>query len=207
MITGPRPGATSCRRTSTRQLGPRGPGGPRLRRAARRLPARRRAPGRARLFRLRVPVPRPALPDVLQTGQAPGVTPCGGCAGDFQAGVSLTWAKSCWLESQGPQAFAHETRAERASSACNHAFGDGWAMLRAEILPCPDNWVRSRAEPFDESSVVSRSVIGTLGQSSGNRNWCYDNRADVRPEFTFILHLPFPLPLNIAKSICIGCQL
>jgi hypothetical protein len=124
----------------------------------------------------------------------PGASPCGGYSGDFQAAVSLTWAESCWLESQGPQARVHDTGAERASSACNHAFGDGWAMLRTEILSGPDNRARNPIEPFDESSVVSRSVIGTLGQSSGNRNWRYDNRADIRPEFIFIfiLHLPIP---------------
>jgi len=73
--------------------------------------------GKRLLFLLRVPVPRPALLHVPQTGQAPGVTPRGGYAGDFLAGVSLTWAKSCWSESQGPQACVQDTGAERAGCA------------------------------------------------------------------------------------------
>jgi uncharacterized protein YndB with AHSA1/START domain len=108
------------------------------------------------------------------------------------------------LESQGPQAYVQETGAECAGRAGNHPFGDGRAVLRTEILSGPDNGGSGPGEPFDESSAVSRSVIGTLGQSSRKRNWGYGNRADVLPELTLILHLPFALPLNIANFYLCG---
>jgi hypothetical protein len=142
------------------------------------------------------------------------IRPCGNYAGDhparvgeFQASVSLAWATSGWLESQRPQASVHDPGAERASGTGNHTFGDGWAMLRAEILARPDNRGRDPGEPFEECSVVSRSIIGSLGQAGGNRHWCYDNGADVLPELTLIFHLPFLLALSIAETICIGRQL
>ena len=52
-----------------------GAGGPRLRRTARRVRARRRAAGRARLLGLRAPVPRPPLPHPPQDEQRRAVAP------------------------------------------------------------------------------------------------------------------------------------
>src|ERR1700722_14296872 len=120
----------------------------------------------------------------------------------------LAWAKSRRRsELQGPQACVHDTGAECAGRAGDHSLGEGGAVLRTEILPGPDDWRRCPVESFDESPVVSRSVIGTFGQSSRNRNWCNGDRTDVLPELTLVLHLPLHLPLNNAKSICAGHQL
>ena len=152
-------------------------------------------PGRAG-----APPPRPALVPCWRSvsdaidGSGPG-SGLAGSGGDTSAYRSYDRAAhgpgelprsggACWLEPQGPQAGVQDTGAERAGSAGNHAFGDGGAMLRTEILPGPDDGGSGPGEPFDESSVVSRSVKATLGQSGGNRNWCYGNRADVLPELT-----------------------
>jgi len=109
----------------------------------------------------------------------------------------FAWSKSRRRsELQGPQAGVHDTGAECAGRAGDHSLGEGGAVLRTEILPGPDDWRRCPVEPFDESPVVSRSVIGTFGQSSRNRNWCYDDRTDVLPEFTLVLHLTASSPVK-----------
>ena len=111
------------------------------------------------------------------------------------------WVRSCWLESESPQAYVHDTGAERASSARDHAFGDGRAVLGTEIFPGPDNRGRRPSEPCDERSVVARSVVGTLGQPGGNRDWRYDNRADIHQNsFLFSLSILHSLSRNKLAS-------
>src|SRR5580704_10969209 len=105
-------------------------------------------------------------------------------------------SKSRRLEPDGPQADVQDTGAERAGCAGHHALGDGGAMLRAKILPGPDDRGCRPGEPVDESPVVSRRVIGTFGQSSRNGNWCYGDRADVLPELALVLHLTASSPVK-----------
>src|ERR1700687_5840130 len=95
-------------------------------------------------------------------------------------------------ESQWAPACVQDAAAECAAGAGHHSLGDGRAMFRTEVLSGLDNRGGSPGESLDERSVVSRSVIGTLGQSGGDRNWCHDDRADVRPELALVLHVPFP---------------
>ena len=96
--------------------------------------------------------------------------------------------------SQVLEPLSHDAGAERASSASNHAFRNSRCMFAAEFFGRFHNGASSRIEPFTEGPVVSRGVIGTLGESSGNRHRRYSNHADIRPEVVRILHLLFPLP-------------
>ncbi len=71
-------------------------------------------------------------------------------------------------------------------------------MLRTKLLGFLHNGACSCIEPLTESSIISRSVIGTFGESGRNRNWRYDNHAYIRPKLTRILHLIFPLSHEIS---------
>ena len=62
-------------------------------------------------------------------------------------------------------------------------------MLRTKLPSFLHNGACSCIEPLTESSIISRSVIGTFGESGGNRNWRYNNHAYIRPKLTRILHL------------------
>lgn len=64
-------------------------------------------------------------------------------------------------------------------------------MLRTKLSGFLHNGACSCIEPLTESSIISRSVIGTFDESGGNRNWRYNNHAYIRPKLTRILHLFF----------------
>jgi hypothetical protein len=98
------------------------------------------------------------------------------------------------LNSQVPEPLFHNAGAERASSASNHPFRNSPPMLGAEFFGRSHNGTCCRIEPFTESPVISRGVIGTLGESSGKRHWRNSNHASIRPELVRILHFLFPLP-------------
>jgi hypothetical protein len=86
---------------------------------------------------------------------------------------------------------AHDAGAERASRASDYSSRHSAPVLGAEVLGRFHNGTCRRIKTFIESSVISRRVVGTLGESSGNRHWRYRNHANIRPEFAFILHLLF----------------
>jgi hypothetical protein len=88
----------------------------------------------------------------------------------------------------------HDAGAERASSAGNDPRRHSRPMLGAEFFGSPHNGACCCNESFTESPVISRGVIGTFGESSGNRHWRYSSHASIRPELVCILHLLFPLP-------------
>jgi len=88
---------------------------------------------------------------------------------------------------------AHDAGAERASSASNHPLRYSRPMLGAEFFGPSQNRTCSRIEPFPESPVISRGVIGTFSESNGKSHWRNSNHASVRPELVRILHVLFPL--------------
>jgi hypothetical protein len=94
------------------------------------------------------------------------------------------------LESEYP---AHDAGAERASSASNHPPRNSRPMLCAEFLCPSQNRTCCRIEPFAESPVISRGVIGTFGESNGKSHWRNSNHARIRPELARVLHVLFPL--------------
>ncbi len=108
------------------------------------------------------------------------------------------------LNSQVLESPAHDAGAERASSASNHPFRHSRPMLGAEVFGRSQNRTCCRIEPFTESPVISRGVIGTSGESSGNRHWGYSNHADIRPELVRILHLLFSSPMGLEETAPYG---
>jgi hypothetical protein len=88
---------------------------------------------------------------------------------------------------------AHDAGTERASSASNHPLRYSRPMLGAESFGPSQNRTCSRIEPIPESPVISRGVIGTLGESNGKSHWRNSNHASVRPKLVRILHVLFPL--------------
>ena len=92
------------------------------------------------------------------------------------------------------ESLTHDTGAERAGSAGNHSFGNSCPMLRAKFFGAFNYGVGGSGETLNKSSIIGRSVIGAFGEPGGNRNWRYNDRANIRPELTRILHLLFPLP-------------
>ena len=66
-------------------------------------------------------------------------------------------------------------------------------MLGAEFFGASHNRTCCRIEPFTESPVISRGVIGTFGESNGKSHWRNSNHASIRPELVRILHVLFPL--------------
>jgi hypothetical protein len=98
------------------------------------------------------------------------------------------------LNSQVPEPLFHDAGAERASSASNHPSRNSLPMLGSEFFGRSHNGTCCRIESFAESPVISRGVVGTFGESSGNRHWRYNNHAGIRPELVRILHLLFLLP-------------
>src|SRR5262245_35668538 len=65
-------------------------------------------------------------------------------------------------------------------------------MLGAEFSGRSHNRTSCSIKPFAKSSVIRRSVVGTFGESSGNRHRRYSNHANIRPEVVRILHLLSP---------------
>jgi hypothetical protein len=104
------------------------------------------------------------------------------------------------LNSQVLEPPAHDAGAERARSASNHPFRHSRPMLGAEVFGRSQNRTCCRIESFTESPVISRGVIGTSGESSGNRHWGYSNHADIRPELVRILHLLFSSPMGLEET-------
>ena len=88
---------------------------------------------------------------------------------------------------------AHDAGAERASSASNHPLRYSRPMLGAEFFGPSQNRTCTRIEPFPESAVISRGVIGTFGESNGKSHWRNSNHASVRPKLVRILHVLLPL--------------
>ena len=101
---------------------------------------------------------------------------------------------SCSLPYYALESLTHDTGAERASSASKHSPCNSCPMLRAKFFGAFDYGVGGCSEPLNEGSIIGRSVIGAFGEPGGNRNWRYNDRANIRPELTRILHLIFPLP-------------
>jgi hypothetical protein len=101
---------------------------------------------------------------------------------------------SCLSEPEVLEPSAHDAGAERTGSTGDHSSCNSWAMLRTKFFGRPENGAGGCTEPFAESSMISRSVIGTFGEPSGNRNWCCDNDTGICPELIRILHFLFPPP-------------
>jgi hypothetical protein len=99
----------------------------------------------------------------------------------------------CCLTYNAFEPFTDDAGAERASSAAHHPFCDRLPMLRAKSPGRPDNGACGGAEPVNECTIISRSVIGALGDSGSNCNWAYSNRTNIGPEFVFVLQLLFHL--------------
>src|SRR6266576_3093771 len=64
-------------------------------------------------------------------------------------------------------------------------------MLRAKFFGAFNYRVGGCSETLNESSIIGRSVVGAFREPGGNRNWRYNDRANIRPEPTRILHLLF----------------
>ena len=128
----------------------------------------------------------------------------------MKPGVSVVRGRGIWnrqsllLTDDPLEPSAHDAGAEHAGGAGHHALCDRRAVLRAEPPGCPDNRVRGGAEPFNESPVIGRSVVGAFGESSGNRNWRYSNRANLGPEFVFLLHLLLHSPTRSQETAPYG---
>jgi hypothetical protein len=89
------------------------------------------------------------------------------------------------------ESFTHDTGAERASSASKHSSCNNSPMLRAKFSGAFNYGIGGCSEPINESSIIGRSVIGAFGEPGSNRDWRYNDRANIRPELTRILHLLF----------------
>jgi hypothetical protein len=114
---------------------------------------------------------------------------------------------SCLSESEVPEPSAHDAGAERTGGTGDHSSCNSWAMLRTKFFGRPENGAGGCAEPFAESSFVSRSVVGAFGEPSGNRNWRCDNDAGICPELIRILHFLFPPPIKFQETGCSHRQL
>src|SRR2546421_4888364 len=64
-------------------------------------------------------------------------------------------------------------------------------MLRAKFFGAFNYRVGGCSETLNESSIIGRSVVGAFREPGGNRNWRHNDRANIRPEPTRILHLLF----------------
>src|ERR1022692_1995595 len=80
-------------------------------------------------------------------------------------------------------------------------------MLGAEFFGRSQDRTCRRTEPFAESAVISRGIIGTFGNSSSNCHWRNSSHANVRPELVRILHSLFPLPRGFKGTTRAGRQL
>jgi hypothetical protein len=118
----------------------------------------------------------------------------------LEASILEYQVKACCLTYDALEPSTHDAGAEHASSASHHPFCDSRPMLRAKSFGCLDNGARGGTEPINESAIIGRSVIGTFGESSGNCNWTYSNRANIRPELVFVLHLLLHSPTRSQET-------
>jgi hypothetical protein len=72
-------------------------------------------------------------------------------------------------------------------------------MLGAEFFGPSENRTCCRIEPFPESPIISRGVIGTFGESNGKSHRRNSNHASIRPELVRILHVLFPLLSDLGE--------
>ena len=113
--------------------------------------------------------------------------------------AELYRVKGCWSTYNALEPFTYDAGAERASSAAHHPFCDSCPMLRTKSSGGPDNGARGCTEPVNECPIIGRSVIRAFGDSGGNCNWTYSNRTNFRPELVRVLHLLFPLHVNLMR--------
>src|SRR5438270_11862609 len=77
-------------------------------------------------------------------------------------------------------------------------------MLRAKFFGAFNYRVGGCSETLNESSIIGRSVVGAFREPGGNRNWRYNDRANIRPEPTRILHPSISSPMRRQETTSYG---
>jgi len=78
---------------------------------------------------------------------------------------------------------------DRGSGTADNSLGNSWPVFGAELLCAKYYGLCRSVESLGEGPAASRGVVGTSGNSGGNRDWRCSDGNNVRPEVIRLLHL------------------